>query len=95
MKGINLSFTIFVASIASTAVLAVALTLCVTVAIISLRFMIKKKRRSLKSLQRANTHQVAETRVYVYEEVNTHHPKFANVDCMVTLENEAYMAVKQ
>ena len=87
MKIIKISFTIFVAAIASTAVLTVALTLCVTVTITALRLMMKKRARSLKSLQRAKSekHEAAEIRVY---EPITHHLK---PEC-VTLENEAYVA---
>ena len=100
IKNIKISFTTFVASIASTAILTVALTLCVTVTIVALRFTVKKKARNFKSLQRARVdteryHQVADTvaqkaEARVYEEVNTHHSKSA--DCLVTLENEVYFA---
>ena len=91
IKNIKISFTTFVASIASTAVLAAALMLCITVTITALRFMIKKKERRFKSLQWADTdrhHQASETRAY--EEVNAHNTKSA--DCLVTLENEVYLA---
>ncbi|MCG8622958.1 MAG: hypothetical protein MJE68_13305, partial [Proteobacteria bacterium] len=95
-----ISFTTFVASIASTTVLAVALTLCVIVTIVALRFTVKKKARNFISLQRADTeryHQVADTvaqkaEARVYEEINTHHTKSDSADCLVTLENEAYSA---
>ena len=87
IKSIKIGFTTFLASIASTAVLATALTLCFTVIITALRLMMKKKARSLKSLQQADSekHQAAEIRVY---EPITHHLK---PEC-VTLENEAYVA---
>ena len=88
MKGINdikIGFTTFVAAIASTAVLTVALTLCFTMTITAL--VVKKRARSLKSLQRLDfeKHQAAEIRVY---EPITHHLKS---EC-VTLENEVYVA---
>ena len=85
--GVKIDFIVFIASIISATVLAIALTLCVTVIITAVRLVIKKRARSLKSLQRANTgrHQTAETRAY---EPVAHHPKS---DC-VTLENEEYAA---
>ena len=87
INNIKIGFTTFVASIASTAVLAIALTLCFAVTITALRLMIEKNARSLKSLQRTDVekHQAAEIRAY---EPVTHHLK---PEC-VTLENEAYMA---
>ena len=94
IKNIKISFITFVASIASTAVLAAALMLCITVTITALRFVIKKKERRFKSLQRADTErhdQAPEARVY--EVVNVHHTKSA--DCLVTLENAVYVAGKQ
>ena len=87
----RIGFTTFVASIASTAVLAAALTLCVIVIIMTLRFTVKKKARSLKSLQRADTekHQTAEIRPYEPTELITH----SKSDC-VTLENAVYACHK-
>ena len=87
MNNITIGFTTFVASVASTAILTVALTLCFTVTITAL--VIKKKARTLRSPQRADSekHQAAEIRVY--EPVTlSHHLK---PEC-VTLENEAYVA---
>ena len=79
---IKIGFTTFVAAIVSTAVLATALTLCFTVIITAL--FIKKRARSLKLLQQADSerHQ-AEKRFY---EPVVHHLTSASV----TLENEAY-----
>ena len=58
------------------------MTLCSAVAFTAL--VVKKRTRSLKSLQRAGKeHQAAETRVY---ELVTHH---LNTEC-VTLENGEY-----
>jgi mannitol-specific phosphotransferase system IIBC component len=87
VNSIKISTTIFVVSVASTAVLAVALTLCVTVTITA-TLVIKKKTVSLKSLQRADSekHQAAEIRPYEPTEPKTDHPKS---DC-VTLENVVY-----
>ena len=84
---VKIDFIVFIASIISATVLAIALTLCVTVIITAVRLMIKKRAKSLKSLQGANTerHQTAETRAY--EPVAQHRKS----DC-VTLENEAYAA---
>ena len=87
MKSIKISFTTFVASIASTAVLAVTLTLCFTVTITALRLMMKKKARSLKALQQVDSEKHQATEIRVYEPI-THHLK---PGC-VTLENEAYVA---
>ena len=83
----KIDFIIFMASIVSTAVFAIALTLCVTVIITAVRLMIKKRARSLKSLQRVNTerHQAGEIRAY---EPVTYHSK----DDCETLENKTYYA---
>ena len=94
MNGINIiriGFASFAASIASTAVLTAALTLCVIGIIMALRFTVKKKARSLKSLQRADAekHQAAEIRPYEPAEPITH----SKSDC-VTLENAVYACRK-
>ena len=57
--------------------------------ITAVRLMIKKKARSLKSLQRTNTERY-QAEIRAYEPVAHHdHPK---ADCLVTLENEVYGA---
>ena len=83
----KIDFIIFMASIVSTAVFVIALTLCVTVIITVVRLMIKKRARSLKSLQRVNTERHQTTEIRGYEPV-THHLK----DDCETLENKTYYA---
>ena len=82
INNIKIGFTTFMTAIASTAVFAVALTLCFTVTVSALLF--KKRARNLKLLQQADgeQHQV-EKRFY---EPVTHHLMSASV----TLENEVY-----
>ena len=88
-SGKIISFTTFVASIASTAVIAAALTLCIIMIIMALRFTVKKKAKSLKSLQRADAekHQAAEERLYEPTEPTA--IAHLKSEC-VTVENTVY-----
>ena len=84
MNNIKIDFTIFMAAIASIAVLVVVLTLCLTVTITAL--LVKRRTKSLKLLQQANNGRHQEEK-RLYEPV-AHHLTSASV----TLENEAYGA---